>query len=226
MSLKFYLVPDYEFAEVSECGKIRNAVSKRLLKPHYDKDGYLRHKIWVGDNSKSLLVHRAVAKAFIPNPDNKPQVNHINSIRDDNRISNLEWVTPKENSEHGVRFGNIVGGEDNARSILTNATVIDICNRLNNEQSIVSIARELGVGKDTIQNIKSGSSWLSVSKDILKVTCNTICSDEDAEKIIKYLNDGFSNKEIISLMNKKHINRHTVGNIKLNKTFKHIKRLC
>lgn len=53
------------------------------------------------------MVHRLVAQAFIPNPENKPFVNHIDSNRSNNHISNLEWVTNRENFEHAVNFGSM-----------------------------------------------------------------------------------------------------------------------
>ena len=71
------------------------------LKKYISPYGYERVCI----NGKYWLVHRIVATVFIPNPDNKPQVNHIDGNKQNNDISNLEWVTPEENMRHASRMG-------------------------------------------------------------------------------------------------------------------------
>jgi|LGVF01.2.fsa_nt_gb hypothetical protein len=83
------------------CGKKRQEWYKgKILKPHKDKDGYLRISIKINNKSINLIVHRLLLQTFVSNPLNKPQVNHKNGIKDDNRIENLEWVTNKENQYH------------------------------------------------------------------------------------------------------------------------------
>ncbi|MGH1874003.1 NUMOD4 domain-containing protein [Enterococcus casseliflavus] len=92
--------------EVSSLGRVKSFITSKpkILSGSKDKDGYI--KIGLKDhegNLKWYQVHRLVALAFIPNPKNKGTVNHINEVKRDNRVENLEWCTQKENINHGTR---------------------------------------------------------------------------------------------------------------------------
>lgn len=84
---------------INDTGEVYNYNCKKI-KPHPDKDGYLKVRLWSGQKYKNFFVHRLVAEAFIPNPENKPQVNHIDGNKTNNNIFNLEWVTQSENMRH------------------------------------------------------------------------------------------------------------------------------
>lgn len=92
--------------EVSNQGRVRsNLRDGRILKPTPDKKGYLRLRVTIGRKKYSFKVHRLVAEAFIPNPEGKKQVNHIDGNKANNTVSNLEWVSNKENAYHAMRNG-------------------------------------------------------------------------------------------------------------------------
>lgn len=79
--------PDYE---VSNMGRVRNYLTKLILKLQISNKGYMRANIAINGRAKHMAVHRLVAKEFIPNPDNKPQVNHIDGNTVNNKATNLE----------------------------------------------------------------------------------------------------------------------------------------
>jgi hypothetical protein len=92
---EYKLIKNFENYSVSNLGNVKNNNTNKILKQRNNQGYKLVHL-----NSKYLRVHRLVAEAFIPNPENKPCVDHKNNIRDDNRIDNLRWATIKENSQN------------------------------------------------------------------------------------------------------------------------------
>ena len=86
---------------VSNLGRVKNIKTGRILKQSKENTGYMRVKLFKNNKGKHYSVHRLVLETFKANPDNKPQVNHINEDKTDNRLNNLEWSTPKENINHG-----------------------------------------------------------------------------------------------------------------------------
>lgn len=93
--------------EVSDDGRVRSLLSgsPRIIKTCPDKKGYHRIRVTVERKKMSFKLHRQVALLFIPNPDNLPQVNHIDGNKDNNAASNLEWCTNRQNAHHAIENG-------------------------------------------------------------------------------------------------------------------------
>ena len=92
---------------ITSCGKVWSYRSKIFLKPQTDKDGYLIVGLHKEGQNKTCFIHRLVAEAYIPNPDNLPQVNHKDEVKTNNCLQNLEWCDPKYNTNYGTRIKKI-----------------------------------------------------------------------------------------------------------------------
>lgn len=90
------------FYEVSNNGQVRRVSTGRILKQFKNNKGYLRVSLSRGGVYKSYSVHRLVADAFIPNPDNLPTINHVSEDKTDNSVSNLNWMSVEDNINYGT----------------------------------------------------------------------------------------------------------------------------
>lgn len=132
-----------------------------------DNKGYKTVVLCKEGNQKSFYVHRLVAEAFIPNKNNKPDVNHIDGNKANNRFENLEWCTESENLKHSFELGlsKAKNGEEHPLAILTEKDVIEIRNRYVKRcrtNGTGALAKEYGVSQDAIYDIVSYRSWKGV----------------------------------------------------------------
>lgn len=136
----------------------------KKLKPVTTKWGYLQVSICNNNKIKQMSVHRLVAETFIPNPENKCDVNHKNGLKTDNRVENLEWMTHQENIDHAILNGlhNTIG-ENHGRAKLTEHQVIEIkklySQRKYNKTNQYKLAKMFGITQPQISSIINNKVW-------------------------------------------------------------------
>lgn len=150
--------------EVSDYGRVRS--KEKYLKQTNSK-GYKSVTLKKDENRRQYRVHRLVGFAFIPNPDNKPYINHIDGVKDNNKVENLEWCTQKENIRHAIDTGLMKSlyGESNGSSKLSESEVFKI-RSLYHEKGYKQkkLATIFGVERSTISKIVSENNWLSLER--------------------------------------------------------------
>ena len=121
MQEKWKDIKGYEgLYQISNTGKVKSVNKHIILKPSKNRKGYLHIILCKNGKTKVGRIHRLVAQAFIPNAENKEQVNHINGIKTDNNVENLEWCTNGENQKHAFSLGlqtNVGNNNPRARKI-------------------------------------------------------------------------------------------------------------
>lgn len=145
----------------STLGRNRKSfIDERILTPTVVKDGYLDVQLRTfNKKQKHVRLHRLVALHYIPNPENKPEVNHKDGNKLNNCALNLEWCTQQENISHAYSSGLSKHGEKHWRSKLTNIQVSEIKKLFLTERSDLKISKIYNTTPGAIYNIRAAITW-------------------------------------------------------------------
>lgn len=173
-------IPEFEGYQVSSLGRVKSTdrfcgdrpgVTKgKILKPFRNKRGYLEVNLYKNSKSTAKIIHRLAAKAFISNDFNKPQVNHIDGNKLNNKISNLEWMSNSENQLHAYSLGlqPSRAGENNIKAKITNKNVTELKVLYNSGKTIIDISKMMNINVSIIRNIIYGRTWKTNTIEIIK----------------------------------------------------------
>ena len=162
--MRWVKIKGYDNYSISEYGDIRNDKTGRVLKQHQDANGYLSVCLYNNGKQKRLLVHRLVLTAFTEQSD--LQVNHIDENKHNNKLTNLEWCTQRENNVHGTRLARI------AKKQYKKVDCFDLNNNfIKTFDALVLAEKETGVKHGNISNCCNGK-YKRAGKFIWKYTNN------------------------------------------------------
>lgn len=146
--------------QISNTGKVRNKKTGLYLKPKYNKKGYQYINLSISKyKSVKWYIHRLVGFHFIPNPKNKPQINHKDGNPSNNNVENLEWCTNEENQRHAVLNNLHFQGEKHKSSKFTNESILLLPKLINIGFNPTYINKLTGVAIQNLDKIFKGKTW-------------------------------------------------------------------
>ena len=157
-------IKEYDNYLISDQGRVFNFKYNRFLKPGKDRYGYFQVILCKNGVRKFYIIHRLVALAFIPNPENKRTVNHIDGIKMNNLVSNLEWNTQSENVQHSYDNGlKDAKGTKNGMAKLTESQVLEIRKLYaTGDYYQKDLAKIFGVTQMLISYIVNRKNWVHI----------------------------------------------------------------
>lgn len=214
---------DWDFdIEVSNFGNIKKSSTKTLRKLNLTKQGYYHISLFKKGKTYAKKVHRLVAQAFIPNPENKPCVNHRDGEKSNNNVNNLEWVTYSENSIHALKNKLSKGkkGEEHSQSKLSESQVIQILNE-GKYDTFQAISDKWGVDRKQIEKILKRTSWTHIEgyEPVSDSIFNNFSSKLTKEQVYFIRNSEKSVSDISKILN---IPYEAVRRCKLYETYKNV----
>lgn len=166
-------IPGFEgYYSISNKGRVLSIRTGKMKKPStYNNKSYPTVSLWVNGIPTRKSIHRLVAELFIPNPENKTQVNHIDGDKTNYSINNLEWVTPSENMTHAFK-NNLVDfqvGEQCSWAKLTENDVLKIFELKNNGMSNLEISKRFNISNSQVSNIFLNKRWKQLETPEVKL---------------------------------------------------------
>ena len=227
--------------EISNTGLVRNTKSGHTLSGSITEFGYVKVSLKINNKMfHTFKIHRLVAIAFIPNPDNKPEVNHINGKKILNWVGNLEWTTSAENKHHAIEHGYYDNasftklGEERSNAIYTDKQVHEVCKLLEFGKHVKEVSEILGVDEWLPRAIKYNGRWKHISSqynipragEISKFNTNekyksAKLTEEQVHQVCKLLQDGNTSREVSKITG---IKESTISPIRLGKAWVYISK--
>lgn len=202
---------------IDKDGNVYSYTSKRYLTHKFHRDGYLFVRL-IDDHGESsnYYVHQLVAKMFVDNSDNKPQVDHIDGNKHNNAVSNLRWATNRENAHYAMQHGLMPHAV-----FMSDDVVHQICKRIASGESVQSISDSTGYSYDAIYAVRMRRNWTHVSQHYVfpKLRNRTVLTLSQVETICRMIVDGASDKDIAESVGTRVAN---VTNIRIGKNFRHV----
>ncbi len=159
----------YDKFEISNDGQLRNIKTETIYKQTINKNGYCQVCVSLGSRSKKKVfkIHKAVAETFIPNSENKEEVNHKDGNKTNNNVLNLEWATDSENKQHAYKNGLMkpLYGIDNGASKLTQNDIRYIREHFiygDHEYGARALGRKFNIDKNMILDVVRNISYINV----------------------------------------------------------------
>ena len=218
---------------VSQYGRVINTKTGKILKPQKISRGYLGVTLSMGKKSFTKKIHRLVAIAFLDNPNKLPQVDHLDGNKHNNRVNNLEWVTPKINIRRAYAKGLMKGrkGSEHGNAKYTDTQIIKLCELMNDATlSRDDILKETGVNIHVLNKVRFNKRWKHISKNYdftafnqqISNNASKKFSDEQIIKLCELMNDATLSRD--DILKETGVTIHVLNGVRRNKTWTHISK--
>lgn len=220
------IIESYPNYSVDSEGRIFNNETGKEKAQYVNRDGYKVVDMYKNNKPTRKTVHRFVALAFIPNPENKPCVNHLDGNKENNKVENLEWATYSENTIHAFETGLLVRekGEKVHNAIFSDEEIHQVCRMMQAGYRNIDIQSKLNVPKYLLKNIRNNGAWSHISCQYNIPEKSRTLSEETIRWICEKMEQGYQNKEILEMSTNQKITKSILTKIRCFKMYVDIRK--